>query len=152
MTRFLALIAVLTGLAAAPALAGDLSSLMPVVPKASGDAHPVEENWRKNHMEYMKHDRDMALREGETEIGASLGQCFDCHAVKDEAGDYVTYEESEKHFCRACHDYAAVKVDCFMCHRSTPSQTDHAAVGTEDDQSSISAYLERLKAAGGASQ
>lgn len=153
MTRLLALIAFVVGLAGAPALAGDLSSLMPAVPKASGEPHPEGNAFmRRNHMELMKHDRDLALREGETDIGASIGQCFDCHAVKDEAGDYVRYEDSEQHFCRTCHEYAAVNVDCFMCHRSTPSEEDHAMVGTDEDQSSITAYLERLKAAGEASE
>jgi hypothetical protein len=28
--------------------------------------------------------------------------------------------ESKDHFCASCHSYAAVRVDCFECHASTP--------------------------------
>ena len=119
---------------------------MPVVPSATGEPHPEgNEYWRKHHMELMKHDRDLTLREGEREeIQASLGACFDCHAVQDAAGAPVTVED-EKHFCRVCHDYAAVKVDCFMCHRSTPDEDRaHRAMATPDEHNSIEAYLARV--------
>lgn len=117
----------------------------PVVPAATGEPHPVDENWRANHMDYMKHDRDLTLREGEREdIKASLGECFDCHAVKDEAGEFVTVAD-ETHFCRVCHDFAAVKVDCFMCHRSTPDEEKaHRAMAKPSDHNSIEAYLKRV--------
>jgi len=123
----------------------------PVVPPATGEPHPASENWRANHMVYLKHDRNLTLREGvrdlspeDHEIRASLGECFDCHAVKDEAGTPVTVED-ERHFCRVCHDYAAVTVDCFMCHRSTPADnTAYRTMATADDPASIEAYLARL--------
>jgi len=116
----------------------------PVVPAATGDPHPVEENWRANHMAYMKHDRDLTMRDGEREIMASLGACFDCHDVKNEAGQSVSYED-ERHFCRVCHDYTVVKIDCFMCHRSTPAETTaYRTMATPDDPISIEAYLARV--------
>jgi len=123
----------------------------PVVPTASGEPHPVDENWRANHMVYMKHDRDLThrdgvrdLAEGDAEIKASLAECFDCHAVEDDAGVPVSFED-ERHFCRVCHDYTAVTVDCFMCHRSTPADnTSYRAMATADDPASIEAYLARL--------
>ena len=123
----------------------------PVVPTATGEPHPVDENWRANHMVYMKHDRDLTMRDGvrdlgpdDHEINASLGECFDCHAVQDEAGQDVSFED-ERHFCRVCHDYAAVTVDCFMCHRSTPADnTAYRAMATPDDPASIEAYLARV--------
>jgi len=123
----------------------------PVVPTATGEPHPASENWRANHMVYMKHDRDLTMRDGvrdlgpdDHEINASLAECFDCHAVKDEAGQDVSFED-ERHFCRVCHDYTAVTVDCFMCHRSTPADnTAYRAMATADDPASIEAYLARL--------
>lgn len=120
MTRLLALISLALALTALPALAQEWR-FGPTVPKATGEPHPEgNEYMRKFHMELMKHDRDMTLRDGERDIDASLKECFDCHTVKDEeTGDPVTYED-ERHFCRTCHDFVAVKVDCFMCHRSTP--------------------------------
>ncbi len=122
----------------------------PAVPTASGAPHPVEEDWRANHMVYLYHDRDLTLRDGvrdlaetDTEIRASLTECFDCHAVKDAAGVPVTYEDP-RHFCRVCHDYAAVRVDCFMCHRSTPGDRPaYRAMAPASDPASIEAYLAR---------
>ena len=45
----------------------------------------------------MKHDRDLTMRDGDRAIpGASLKECFDCHAVKDEQGTPVTYAERRR--------------------------------------------------------
>ena len=123
----------------------------PVVPPATGEPHPVDENWRANHMVFMKHDRDLTMRDGvrdlapeDAEIRASLGECFDCHSVKDETGQDVTFED-ERHFCRVCHDYTAVTVDCFSCHRSTPADNKaYRAMATAEDPASIEAYLARI--------
>ena len=143
--RLILAILVLVGLVA-PSMAE--SDLGPAVPKATGEPHPEgNDYWRENHMTLLLHDRDLTLREGDRDIKASIGTCFDCHAVKDEAGAPVTFEDP-RHFCRVCHDYAAVKVDCFMCHRSTPSDNvANRAMAKPDEPSSIAAYLERLRAA-----
>jgi len=49
----------------------------------------------------------------------SLKECVSCHAVEGPDAMAVSFE-SEKHFCRSCHDYAAVAIDCFECHASRP--------------------------------
>jgi hypothetical protein len=126
---------------------------MPVeLPQATGDPHPEgNDYWRIHHMDMLLHDRDLTMRDGvrnavpgEEPIQASLGACFDCHAAKDEAGTEVSYDD-ERHFCRVCHDYAAVQVDCFMCHRSTSSDTvAFRAMAQPDDPLSIEAYLARV--------
>jgi hypothetical protein len=127
---------------------------IPVVPAATGDPHPEGgDYWRIHHMDMLKHDRDLTMRDGvrdlspdDVAINASIGECFDCHAVKDEAGDFVGFND-ERHFCRVCHDYAAVTVDCFSCHRSTPSNESAIAYRTmakPDDPSSIESYLSRI--------
>ena len=156
MARLAVILAFLLSLAGI-AQGEERASLLPEVPKASGEAHAEgSEYWRKNHMEMMRHDRDLTLRMGEREIEASLKGCFDCHAAKDDRGQYVTVQ-SENHFCRVCHDYAAVKVDCFMCHRSTPDGVDEHAISGEShalmsrpenegegDAEAIAGYLERV--------
>ena len=154
MARLAVLLALLISLSGA-AWAEERASLLPAIPEASGAPHPEgSEYWRKHHMELMRHDRDLTVRAGERKIEASLKGCFDCHAVKDDAGQYVTVK-SEKHFCRVCHDYAAVKVDCFMCHRSTPDGVDenaidgaaHALMTTPqggEGAGAVASYLERL--------
>ncbi|MDP7149926.1 MAG: hypothetical protein QGI08_14135 [Paracoccaceae bacterium] len=101
----------------------------PEIPSATGEPHPQgNEFMRKFHMDLLSHDRDLTMYEGIRDTDASLKSCFDCHAVTDQAtGNPVTYED-ERNFCRVCHDYAAVRVDCFMCHRSTPEGFNEPAL------------------------
>lgn len=96
------------------------ADLGPHIPKAVGEPHPEgNEFWRINHMDLLRHDRDQTVYFGDREIQASLKECVACHAVNDEQGEPVSYEEPE-HICRTCHDFAAVKIDCFSCHQSKP--------------------------------
>ncbi|RME16367.1 MAG: Hdr-like menaquinol oxidoreductase cytochrome c subunit [Alphaproteobacteria bacterium] len=124
----------------------------PAVPAATGDPHPEgNDYWRLHHMDLLQHDRDKTVREGirnlspdDVAITASIGTCFDCHAVKDEQGEYVSFDDP-RHFCRVCHDYAAVTIDCFECHRSTPANTTaYRTMAKPEDPDSIVAYLARL--------
>jgi len=127
MIRLAAFLALLVALAS-PVSAQERASLLPEIPKGTGEPHPEgNEFWRKEHMELMKHDRDEVMYNGERVVAGSLKECFDCHTVKDSEGHVVTYQD-EQHFCRTCHDYAAVKVDCFMCHRSTPDGVDEGSL------------------------
>jgi len=99
------------------------SSFLPNIPKASGKPHPEgNEFMRKYHMDLLKHDRDLTVKNGVRDIDDSLAQCVTCHEVKDENNKPVTYE-SEEYFCRVCHDYVAVKIDCFSCHNSVPDES-----------------------------
>lgn len=139
MKRLAVLLSLLLGLAAAPVLAGDLG---PVIPKASGKPHPEgNEFWRINHMLLMKHDRDQTVRFGDREVQASLAECVDCHAVNGADGAPVSVAD-ERHFCRTCHDYVAVKVDCFQCHNSKPEVLNQALLTPDAaDMPGILAYL-----------
>nr|AFI78401.1 sulfur oxidation protein DsrJ [uncultured bacterium ws101A12] len=128
--------------AAIPAAAQD-AGLGPAIPKATGEPHPEGNGfWRRNHMDLMKHDRDLTMYDGDREILASLSECFECHTATDTAGTPVTYEDPG-HFCRTCHDFAAVKVDCFMCHRSTPEDFEEPPLHTWNREA---ADLDRLQA------
>lgn len=96
----------------------------PDVPEANatfsdtqGCVEPTEE-MRKNHMEYILHQRDETLRQGVRAGKYSLQECIDCHVPQPE--EKVVRIDSEEHFCQSCHSYAAVKIDCFSCHRDTP--------------------------------
>ena len=122
MKRLFATLLVLIGLVGSMATAGEdvKSSLYPVIPKAAGESHPEgNEFMRVNHMHLMKHDRDDTMRLGKRDIKYSLKECVACHAVNGPDARPVSVK-SEKHFCRTCHDFAAVKVDCFQCHNSKP--------------------------------
>lgn len=122
--RFLAaclLAFVMAGLAV-PVLAGP-----PEVPKAKGEKCLADAaTMRRNHMSMLLHRRDATMHQGVRASANGLKACLDCHAVDGADGQPVGVE-SDKHFCRVCHDYAAVKVDCFECHNSKPQPKKAAA-------------------------
>ena len=96
------------------------SNLVPHPPKGRGEHCVADTDYmRRYHMTMMKHQRDDTVHEGVRGGKFSIGECVGCHAVKGEDGKPVSYE-SPKHFCRSCHDYAAVSIDCFECHASRP--------------------------------
>ncbi len=78
-----------------------------------------EEEMRRNHMEYILHQRDETMHKGIRTRQFSLEECINCHAIKDDNGEYVRVED-ERHFCATCHTYASVKIDCFQCHSDVP--------------------------------
>ncbi len=135
MKRLLVLVSLVVSLLVFPATAQENGTWRfgPTLPEATGNPHPEgNEYMRKFHKDLMKHDRDLTVREGVRDIDASLKQCFDCHTVTDEeTGDPVTYED-DRHFCKTCHQYVAVQIDCFMCHRSTPADFDETSTLNSD--------------------
>ncbi len=103
------------------------NSLLPHPPKGRGEHCVADTDYmRRYHMTMMKHQRDDTVHEGVRGGKFSIGECIGCHAVKGEDGQPVSYE-SPKHFCRSCHDYAAVSIDCFECHASRPGSKSPAA-------------------------
>ena len=97
---------------------------LPNIPEGQGDSCIRDtEEMRYNHMEYILHKRDETMHQGIRTEQDSLKQCITCHAVKDEQGEYV-HVTDDRHFCAACHNYAAVTIDCFQCHTDTPRSTD----------------------------
>ena len=68
---------------------------------------------RRNHMEMLKHQRDLTLREGIRGTKVSLNGCIACHASK-KTGSVIGNNDN---FCQGCHAYAAVKLDCWDCHQ-----------------------------------
>ena len=105
----------------APALAG---APKPDIPKAAKGEQCVEDTafMRRNHMNLLMHQRDETVHLGIRTKKHSLKNCFTCHVVKDASGQPVSAKDP-RHFCRECHDYAAVQVDCFQCHKATPSDS-----------------------------
>lgn len=76
------------------------------------------ENMRRNHMDMLKHQRDVTLRQGVRGAKVSLQGCVDCHASKTNGSVAAT----ERNFCQTCHAYVGVRLDCFECHQATPSR------------------------------
>jgi len=124
-TVFAMLLLVMAGTGAA---AGD-SKLFPFIAKGKGSACVRDTDFmRTNHMELLTHQRDETVHKGERPERENLKECIACHAVPGADGHPVS-AKSPKHFCRTCHDYAAVRVDCFECHSSTPDRAEQAKAG-----------------------
>ena len=93
---------------------------MPKPPKGKGEKCVADTDYmRRNHMKLLMHQRDGTMHQGIRTKRFSLNECITCHAVNGADKKPVTVK-SPKHFCRQCHDYAAVRVDCFECHASRP--------------------------------
>jgi hypothetical protein len=97
---------------------------------AAAEGRCVEETayMLRNHMELLKHHRDLTVREGVRTTQHSLANCVTCHASR-ETGRVTGSKDA---FCEGCHRYAAVKLDCFECHSDRPkpvvAKSDTAAV------------------------
>ena len=112
-----ALLAVVAG--AAPALAKP-----PVLDKAKGEKCVEETSvMRKRHPDFLKHQRDDTVHGGIRGAKHSLAGCIECHAS---ANDGAVLGSSQ-HFCQGCHEYAAVKLDCFDCHATHTKAVQAAA-------------------------
>ncbi|MCK4713539.1 MAG: hypothetical protein KAT26_11745 [Marinosulfonomonas sp.] len=141
MKRLFASLLIVCGLTAGGAYAG---SLYPEVPKAVGAAHPEGNAYmRINHMRLLRHDRDETMRLGNRDTEYSLSECVACHAVQGPDALPISVKE-EGHFCRSCHEYAAVKIDCFQCHNSKPDEGFTALLlqSPAPSESDIAAYLD----------
>ena len=112
-------------------LTGQADNLMPTIPKGKGDkcVEPTAD-MRKNHMEYILHQRDDTMRRGIRTSKHSLKECIECHNAPGKDSK-VARVGNKDHFCSSCHIYSAVKVDCFECHTDKPENTQyrHTAKG-----------------------
>ena len=101
---------------------------MPVIPMGEGDSCVADTDFmRRNHMDLLKHQRDETMIEGIRGEQYSLKECISCHAVYGPDSVPITVADPQ-HFCRSCHDYAAVSIDCFQCHASRPDNEFVAGV------------------------
>ncbi len=95
----------------------------PTITHGEGECVEPEDVMKRDHMEFILHQRDETMEKGIRTTKHSLKQCVSCHAIKDDKGEYI-HVDNPKHFCASCHEYAAVKIDCFDCHADTPRPTD----------------------------
>lgn len=102
---------------------------MPAIPMGQGDQCVEDTDFmRRNHMDLLMHQRDETMIEGIRGKQYSLKECISCHAVYGPDSVPVTVADPQ-HFCRSCHDYAAVSIDCFQCHASRPEIEFAAGAG-----------------------
>ena len=132
LLRPLALIALVVAWASGAGRALADSVPVPHPPKGQGD-HCVADTafMRRYHMTMLLHDRRETVHAGVRGEKFSIAGCVACHAVKGDDGKPVAYSDS-RHFCRSCHSYVAVKIDCFECHASRPDEPEKTAASRGD--------------------
>jgi len=86
--------------------------------QAKGCVEPTE-FMRRNHFEVIRHQRDTTVYGGIRSTKHSLAGCVNCHVGHDEAGQPISIHAPGQ-FCSACHEYAAVEMNCFDCHATVP--------------------------------
>ncbi|MCB1859878.1 MAG: sulfur reduction protein DsrJ [Gammaproteobacteria bacterium] len=84
---------------------------------------------RRNHMDFLKHDRSLTVHQGIRDIKNSLAGCVDCHAAQDGGGGFKPVNDTDQ-FCSGCHAFMAVDLTCFQCHRNTPGEGDATTAST----------------------
>ena len=94
--------------------------MLPEPPAGRGDAcvEPTDV-MRRDHMEFILHQRDVTVHQGIRTSRHSFTGCIDCHAVTKADGSLARHDDDE-HFCAGCHKFAAVRIDCFECHADRP--------------------------------
>ncbi len=116
---------------------------VPQISRGQGErcVEPVQ-SMRRDHMRFLQHKRDETVRLGVRTKKYSLKECISCHVKKDAGGKSIPVNAAGQ-FCASCHAYAAVNIDCFQCHATTP---DSGNAGGK-----ISSYpaLPRLDGSGG---
>lgn len=130
-------------MAAAMGVSAESGMLAPHPPKGRGERCVADTDFmRKNHMKMLLGHRTEAVRLGVRTQKYDLNGCVDCHAVNGADGRPVSFD-SPQHFCRSCHSYAAVSIDCFECHASRPEGAGKTAAARDRDQdvAAIDQYL-----------
>ena len=124
LSKLLQLFAALSALTlSVSAIAAEGNGAGPIIPKAVKGEQCVEDTdeMRRNHMQYLNKHRDETLREGIRTKQYSLKQCIECHVPAE--GSAEASRDEGGHFCKNCHVYTGVTIDCFECHATMPEKS-----------------------------
>ena len=95
-----------------------------VIPPPKGDQCVEDPEWmRVHHYETILHQRDETVNQCIRTTKHILKNCIDCHIAPNAKGEYARYSDSEQLFCASCHEFAGVKIVCFMCHADCPGSS-----------------------------
>ena len=100
MTRFSRLIYVMIGLALLSTSAV-AETPFPTIHEPSDKSLKCiqpEDEMRRNHMNYILHERDETMHEGVRNEPGSLAACIDCHVEPNENGE-IAGTDTDEHFC-----------------------------------------------------
>jgi hypothetical protein len=146
MVLIAALMVIVAAISGMRAFAGD-GTPVPHPPKGKGERCVADTDFmRKNHMKMLLHHRTEAVHLGVRTPQYDLNGCVNCHAVEGADGKPVSFA-SDRHFCKSCHSYAAVSIDCFECHASRPEAKGKTAFVAPADQevAAIDQYLRDIR-------
>lgn len=124
INRFLRITLILAGLALLYPFTGSAETPMPVIHEPEGEGVECvepEDVMRRDHMNFILHQRDETMHRGIRTSKYSFAECIDCHVQPDENGN-IAGIETKDHFCNSCHEYSAVTIDCFECHADRPQE------------------------------
>lgn len=151
--RLLLLTAVVCGMPFGFAIAADMQSsgfgevVVPAPVKPTDVSNCVEpvEIMRRDHMEFLLHQRDATVLEGERDPKYSLTGCMDCHNPAT-SGEAIIRYENPQHFCASCHQFASVKIDCFECHADRGlARSQQSGLSTPVDAGQLSMQTLKLR-------
>ncbi|MCP4875506.1 MAG: hypothetical protein GY896_08540 [Gammaproteobacteria bacterium] len=122
--------------------------VIPAPAKPVDASHCVEpvEVMRRDHMKFLKHQRDTTVLQGERDSKYSLVGCMNCHNPTTANEEVIRYE-NPKHFCSSCHSYASVKIDCFECHADrglVSSQQSNLTLNSDSRQLTAQTFNQKL--------
>ncbi|MDE2375752.1 hypothetical protein [Bradyrhizobium sp.] len=146
MAPIVASMVIVAAVSGMSAFAGD-GTPVPHPPRGKGERCVADTGFmRKNHMKMLLHHRTEAVHLGVRTPQYDLNGCVSCHAVEGSDGKPVSFA-SDRHFCKSCHSYAAVSIDCFECHASRPEvQGKTAFVAPADREvAAIDRYLRDIR-------
>ena len=114
------------------AVAGETRVPTPSISKGEGQqcVEPTDV-MRRDHMNFLLHQRDATVQQGIRTTKHSLVGCIDCHVQQDTRGNAIPVNAPGQ-FCESCHQYAAVSLDCFECHATTPDSASEAVSASPD--------------------
>jgi hypothetical protein len=124
INRFLRTTLILAGFALLIPATGSAETPLPVIHEPEGEGVKCvepEEVMRRDHMNFILHQRDKTMHKGIRTSKYSFAECIDCHVQPDENGNIASVD-TEEHFCNTCHEYAGVSIDCFECHADKPQK------------------------------
>ena len=98
---------------------------------------------RRNHMTMLVHHRGETVHQGVRRRKIAWRVAFPATRSKETTANRSP--STAEHFCRSCHSYAAVNIDCFECHASRPEtpakSADAKAPARDEDAEHLAAFL-----------
>ena len=151
INRILRITLILTGLVLLIPATGSAETPLPVIHEPEGEGVKCvepEDVMRRDHMNFILHQRDETMHRGIRTSKYSFAECIDCHVQPDDTGNIASFD-SKDHFCNSCHEYAAVTIDCFECHADRPQKFIERKASSASLQNELHQILSANESMGG---